>query len=62
MERIIQAFRLAGTTTVKYIVVDHVNGQDVIFWEDIQRVFPTANLVQHGSVVINMLRDSNGTR
>jgi len=57
-----QAFRVIETTTVKYIAVDHVNGHDVIFWEDIERVFPTVNLVQRGCVVINMMRDANGAR
>ena len=54
-----QAFRLTGTTTVKYLAVDHVNGQDVIFRE-IQEVFPSVKHVQHGCVVLSKLKEADG--
>ncbi|KAF9346080.1 hypothetical protein BGX26_002441 [Mortierella sp. AD094] len=58
-----QAFRVADTTTgVRNIGVDNVDGQNVIYWEDIEQVFPGVQHVQNGKFVVKLLRDSNRTR
>lgn len=58
-----QAFRIAGTQTgIVSINVEHTQGHNVIFWEDIENVFPKVRLVQRSGAVVNMLRDENGVR
>ncbi|KAF9560534.1 hypothetical protein EC968_006121 [Mortierella alpina] len=58
-----QSFRVAGTTTdIKIIDVDNVNGQNVIFWEDIEQVFPGVGHLCKGSTVVKLLRDSHQIR
>ncbi|GJJ70243.1 hypothetical protein EMPS_02592 [Entomortierella parvispora] len=57
-----QAFRVAGTTSVENISIDSIHGQNVIFWENIEQVFPGVRVVKCGDVVINILRDPNGVR
>ncbi|KAF9152625.1 hypothetical protein BGX20_005091, partial [Mortierella sp. AD010] len=57
-----QGFRVAGTTTdVQKIYVDKIDGQNIIFWEDIERVFPRVQHVQNGEFVVKLLRDLNQT-
>ncbi|KAF9363731.1 hypothetical protein BGX34_003459 [Mortierella sp. NVP85] len=57
-----QHFRLAGTATVVEISCDHVDGQNVIFWEVIKKVFPGVEHVECDGFVVNLLRDSNHRR
>ncbi|KAK5827778.1 hypothetical protein F5H01DRAFT_362240 [Linnemannia elongata] len=57
-----QSFRIAGTSDVKNIDVDIVNGQSVIFWEDIEQVFPRVGHICNGSSVVKLVRDSNRAR
>ncbi|KAF9343823.1 hypothetical protein BGX34_006334, partial [Mortierella sp. NVP85] len=57
-----QHFRLAGTTSLKKIPYEHVDGQNVIFWEDIKQVFPGVEHIECDGVVANLLRDSNHKR
>ncbi|KAF8927399.1 hypothetical protein BGZ58_010414, partial [Dissophora ornata] len=57
-----QSFRVAGTTTVKNINVDYVDGQDVIYWEDIEKLFPGVLNVQNGEFLVKLLRDSKNNR
>jgi hypothetical protein len=57
-----QHFRLAGTTNVEKIAYDHVNGHNVIYWEDIELAFPGAKHVKCNDVVIKPLRDSDRKR
>ncbi|KAF9128500.1 hypothetical protein BG015_004329, partial [Linnemannia schmuckeri] len=54
-----QSFRISDTTDVKNIDVDIVNGQYVIFWEDIEQVFPKVGYICNGSSVVKLVRDSN---
>ncbi|CAO3568867.1 unnamed protein product [Mortierella alpina] len=54
-----QAFRLIGTTEVVKIPIQHVNGQSVVDWDDIQHVFPGLQYVRNGDVSVNLLKDSN---
>jgi len=57
-----QYFRLAGTTDVKKIPYEHVDGHEVVFWEDIERVFPGTKHIKCDGVVVHLLRDSNRKR
>ena len=57
-----QHFRLAGTNAVKKIPFEHVDEHNVIFWEDIERVFPGVEQVECDGAVVNLLRDSNRKR
>lgn len=57
-----QSFRIIGTTDTENIDVDNVNGQNVIFWEDIEQVFPGVQHIRNGSSVVKLLRDSNRIR
>ncbi|KAF9538509.1 hypothetical protein EC957_006683, partial [Mortierella hygrophila] len=57
-----QSFRISGTTDVKNIDVDIVNGKNVIYWEDIEQVFPEVGYICNGSSVVKLVRDSNRTR
>jgi hypothetical protein len=55
-----QIFRLAGAT--EEISCDHINGQTIIYWEEIKQVFPGVKHVKNGNVSVKLLRDSNENR
>jgi len=57
-----QSFRLAGGTEVEEVSCSHVNGQTVVYWEDIELVFPGVKRVKNGNASVNPLRDSNENR
>ncbi|KAF8932520.1 hypothetical protein BGZ58_007008, partial [Dissophora ornata] len=57
-----QSFRVAGTTTVRNIDVDNVDGQNVIYWEDIEQLFPGVQNVQNGKFLVKLLRDLKRAR
>jgi hypothetical protein len=56
-----QPFRLTGSTTVK-IPCDHIDGRSVIYWEDIEQVFPGVTHVMNGEAIVKLMRDSNRNR
>jgi hypothetical protein len=39
-----------------------VDGHEVVFWEDIERVFPGTKHIKCDGVVVHLLRDSNRKR
>ncbi|KAG0046719.1 hypothetical protein BGZ90_008097, partial [Linnemannia elongata] len=57
-----QSFRIASTTDIETIDVDNVDGQNIIYWEDIEQVFPGVRHIRNGTTVVKLLRDSNRTR
>lgn len=57
-----QLFRLAGGSDIEEIACDHVNVHTIIYWEDIEQVFPGAKCVKLGNVYVKLLRDSNENR
>ncbi|KAK3817585.1 MAG: hypothetical protein J3Q66DRAFT_440327 [Benniella sp.] len=57
-----QCFRLTGQPKVEKIPYTHVKGYDVIFWDDIQRVYPDVKQVKCEDVTVNLLRDLNHRR
>jgi len=60
MEDDTQLFRLAGVT--EEISCDLVQGQSIIYWEDIVQVFPGVKHVKNGNLSVKMMRDSNRNR
>ena len=59
---ITQSFRLLGKSGIKKITCDQVDGENVVFWEDIEQVFPGVKYITNSDTVINMMRDSNRKR
>ncbi|KAG0214200.1 hypothetical protein BGX31_001123, partial [Mortierella sp. GBA43] len=57
-----QSFRLVGTTHVEKIPCDQVGGVNVIFWDEVEQVFPGAKHVRNGNITVKMMRDSNHSR
>ncbi|KAF9349939.1 hypothetical protein BGX34_001493 [Mortierella sp. NVP85] len=57
-----QSFRLLGKPDLKDIICDQVDGENVVFWEDIEQVFPGVKYITNGNTVISIMRDSNRER
>ncbi|KAG0050385.1 hypothetical protein BGZ89_003873, partial [Linnemannia elongata] len=57
-----QSFRLIGTTDIEEITCYRVGEQSVVYWEDIEQVFPCVKHVKNGNVTASMVRDSHGVR
>jgi hypothetical protein len=57
-----QSFRLLGKSDLKDIICDQVDGENVVFWEDIEQVFPGVKYITNSNTVISMMRDSNRKR
>ncbi|KAG0375255.1 hypothetical protein BGX24_009350 [Mortierella sp. AD032] len=47
-----QSFRLIGTTEIARIPFQHIDGQNVVTWESIKKVFPEVKCVKKGDVTI----------
>ncbi|KAF9963562.1 hypothetical protein BGZ70_007336 [Mortierella alpina] len=47
-----QAFRVVGTAQVLKIPIQHVNGQNVVYWESIEQVFPGFRCVKKADVAV----------
>jgi hypothetical protein len=54
----IQLFRLVGKTAVEIAV----NGQTMVYSEDIEQVFPGVKHVKSGDAIVKLLRDSKENR
>lgn len=57
-----QSFCLIGSMDIEEIPCERIDGQNIIFWEDIEQVFPGVKHIKNGKVTINMMRDSNWIR
>ncbi|KAF9274072.1 hypothetical protein BGZ88_003297 [Linnemannia elongata] len=57
-----QSFRLIGTTDIEEIACYRVGEQSVVYWEDVEQVFPYVKHVKNGNVTASMVRDSLGVR
>ncbi|KAG0314307.1 hypothetical protein BGZ99_008217 [Dissophora globulifera] len=57
-----QSFRLIGTTDIEEITCHIVGEQNVVYWEDIEQVFPSVKHVRNGNVTASMMRDLHGIR
>ncbi|KAG9067324.1 hypothetical protein KI688_012107 [Linnemannia hyalina] len=54
-----QSFRLIETMDTMAITLNHVDGQNIVYWEDIEQVFPGVKRVSNGYSVIKFLRGSD---
>ncbi|KAI8358916.1 hypothetical protein B0O80DRAFT_526665 [Mortierella sp. GBAus27b] len=57
-----QSFRLAGTTDVLEIPCDQVDGQNVIYWDEITDIFPGAQYIKNGNIIVKKIRESISDR
>jgi hypothetical protein len=57
-----QSFRAVGDADIEEIPCDLVDDQYVIFWENVELVFPSVKFVKNGKVTITMMRDSTQQR
>jgi hypothetical protein len=53
---------LKGGTDIEEISCNHVNGQTIVYWDDIEQVFPGIKNIKNGNISVNPLRDSNENR
>jgi hypothetical protein len=54
-----QLFRLTGTSAVEKIPCGHVNGQTIIYWEDIEQVFPGVKHIKNDGSTVKLLTNEN---
>ncbi|KAI8596099.1 hypothetical protein EDD21DRAFT_448106, partial [Dissophora ornata] len=57
-----QSFRLTGESEIEKIRLVNVNGQNIIYWDEIQDVFPGVKYVKNGEVAVAKMRDSDENR
>ena len=57
-----QSFRWIGKTDIEKITLGHVDGQNVVYWEDIEQVFPGVRYIKNGEVTVSIMRDANQIR
>ncbi|KAF8920966.1 hypothetical protein BGZ58_004172, partial [Dissophora ornata] len=57
-----QSFRLLRTNDVEEIPCFHVNGEYVVYWDDIEQVFPQLRQVKNGKITVTLMRDLTGKR
>jgi hypothetical protein len=57
-----QTYRLDETTGTMEITLHHVDGQNIVYWEDIERAFPGVKRIHGGNSVIKFLRGSDYQR
>lgn len=55
----IQLFRVQGTTDLEKISCDHVDGQNVIFWSDIEQSFHGVKHIKNGEEIVKLMKDSD---
>ncbi|KAK3817462.1 MAG: hypothetical protein J3Q66DRAFT_400800 [Benniella sp.] len=54
-----QSFRLLGKPDIKDIAYDQFDGENVVFWEDIEQVFPSIKYITNGNTIIPTVKGSN---
>ncbi|KAF9948251.1 hypothetical protein BGZ72_009803 [Mortierella alpina] len=57
-----QSFRLIGSTDIEEITCHRIGEQNVVYWEDIEQVFPGVKHAKNGNVTASMMRDKHGFR
>ncbi|KAF9362271.1 hypothetical protein BGX34_006496 [Mortierella sp. NVP85] len=57
-----QSFRVLGKQDIEEITCEEMFGENVIYWEDIEQVFPGVMYVKHGTTTYNMMRDLSRKR
>jgi hypothetical protein len=54
-----QSFRLIEATDTTEITLHHIDGQNIVYWEDIERAFPGVKLVHSDNSAVKFLRGSD---
>ncbi|KAK3830103.1 MAG: hypothetical protein JOS17DRAFT_196462 [Linnemannia elongata] len=54
-----QSFRLIDPMDTMEITLNHVDGQNIVYWEDIEQAFPGVKRIRNGTSVIRFLRGSD---
>ncbi|KAF9902118.1 hypothetical protein EC991_005258 [Linnemannia zychae] len=54
-----RSYRLTETLTTAQITLNHIEGQNIVSWEDIEQVFPGVKRVSNGNSVIKFDRSSS---
>ncbi|KAG0300365.1 hypothetical protein BGZ98_009243 [Dissophora globulifera] len=58
-----QSFRIASDmANIETMNVDNVDGENIIYWEDIEQVFQGVQYIRSGDTIVKLLRDRNGNR
>lgn len=57
-----QSFILFGTTDVKKIPCQPVEGKYVVLWKDIEHAYPGVQYVKNGKATVSLMRDSRYNR
>ena len=57
-----QSFRLFRKTDIVEIPVSNIGGQKIVYWDDIEEVFPGVQYIQNGKAAVTKLKDSDGKR
>ncbi|KAI8602769.1 hypothetical protein EDD21DRAFT_413670 [Dissophora ornata] len=57
-----QSFRLTGESDIEKIRLVNINGQNIVYWDEIQDVFPGVKYVNNGEVTVAKMRDSDENR
>lgn len=57
-----QKFRLFGENDIEEIPCRHIDGHYIVYWDDIEQVFPRIRQVRNGKVTITLMRDSKEIR
>ncbi|KAF9271986.1 hypothetical protein BGZ68_002832, partial [Mortierella alpina] len=55
-----QSFRLIGSADIEEITYYRIGEQNVVYWGDIEQVFPGVKHVKNGKVTASLMRDSHG--
>jgi hypothetical protein len=58
----IQSYRLDEAMDTTEITLHHVDGQNIVYWEDIERAFPGVKRIHNGNSVIKFLRETDYQR
>ncbi|KAF9348784.1 hypothetical protein BGX34_002247, partial [Mortierella sp. NVP85] len=54
---VFQSFRAKGSIDIEKIPCDQVDGQYIIYWEDIKEVFPKIRYLKCGDTAVTKLRE-----
>ncbi|KAG0203899.1 hypothetical protein BGX31_003293, partial [Mortierella sp. GBA43] len=57
-----QSFRLVGSTDIEKIPCDDMDGRNIIYWEEIEQIFPGVKHIKNSDVAVKIMRDSNRNR
>ncbi|KAF9965767.1 hypothetical protein BGZ70_004153 [Mortierella alpina] len=57
-----QLFRLNGEPDIKKIDCDQADGQNVVYWDDIQQLFPGVRYIMNDESLVKIMKDSSGRR